>query len=77
MHNPALCSQKNKIVTKQYSPRTQWLLSEVRESRVALILLTMGYSKPIIVAHSAIQMADCRKGPCGRPSCTSKPSGTH
>ena len=37
----------------------------------------MGYNKPIIVAHSAIQMADCRKGPCGRPSCTSKPSGTH
>ena len=35
------------------------------------------YNKPIIIAQSAMQMADCRKGPCGRPSCTSKPSGTH
>lgn len=38
----------------------------------------MEYKKPVILAKSHVSMADCgRKGPCGRPSCTTKPSGKH
>lgn len=39
----------------------------------------MEYQKPEILFESSVyQLADCsRKGPCGRPSCSSKPSGKH
>lgn len=37
----------------------------------------MEYNTPKIVAQSNLQMADCKSGPCGRPSCSSKPSGKH
>jgi hypothetical protein len=37
----------------------------------------MEYRKPEILTKSNVQMADCKKGPCGRPSCSKKPSGTH
>lgn len=37
----------------------------------------MVYSEPTILAESTIVMADCSKKPCGRPSCTRKPSGQH
>ena len=37
----------------------------------------MEYEKPSFLAQSAIMMADCQRKPCGRPSCTRKPSGTH
>ena len=41
-------------------------------------LLAMEYKKPKVLVKSRIQLADCsRKGPCGRPSCSSKPSGRH
>ena len=40
--------------------------------------ICMDYKKPIVLAKSRTQMADCsRKGPCGRPSCSTKPSGKH
>ena len=37
----------------------------------------MEYKKPEVVAKSNAQMADCKKGPCGRQSRKKKPSGTH
>ena len=37
----------------------------------------MEYKKPKVLVKSHLQMADCKKGPCGRPTCTSKPSGKH
>lgn len=37
----------------------------------------MVHDEPIILAESAIVMADCQRKPCGRPSCTIKPSGQH
>lgn len=35
------------------------------------------YDKPTILVKSFFQMADCSKKPCGRPSCSTKPSGKH
>lgn len=41
-------------------------------------LLAMEYKKPKVLVKSRLQLADCsRKGPCGRLSCASKPSGRH
>lgn len=37
----------------------------------------MEYKKPIVLVKSQIELADCKKGPCGRPSCAAKPSGKH
>lgn len=37
----------------------------------------MDYTKPLVLAKSIFQMADCTKKPCGRPSCSTKPSGKH
>ena len=37
----------------------------------------MDYSEPKVLAQNAIMMADCQKKPCGRPSCSGKPSGRH
>ena len=66
------------IVEMQTLLRTQRLLSVVVIVRAAKIIESfMEYSKPTILAQSAIMMADCQKKPCGRPSCTRKPSGTH
>jgi hypothetical protein len=54
------------------------LLSEEGEYRVTINReVFMEYEKPIILAQSAIMMADCKSKPSGRPSCTSKPSGRH
>lgn len=50
------------------------------EKRLVLGLLitrVMEYNKPEVLAKSSISMADCKKGPCGRPSCATKPSGKH
>ena len=46
-------------------------------SIIFLIVEVMDYNKPEVLAKSPISMADCKKGPCGRPSCSSKPSGKH
>ena len=45
--------------------------------RAATNINYMKYEKPSFLAQSAIMMADCQRKPCGRPSCTRKPSGTH
>lgn len=45
--------------------------------RAATNINYMEYEKPSFLAQSAIMMADCQRKPCGRPSCTRKPSGTH
>ena len=37
----------------------------------------MNYDKPTVLVKSFFQMADCSKKPCGRPSCSTKPSGKH
>ena len=37
----------------------------------------MNYKKPKILVKSNAQMADCKSGPCGRPTCQNKPSGKH
>ncbi len=57
--------------------RTQRLLGEDEWIRAAINISTMDYVKPIVLAQSAIMMADCTKKPCGRPTCTKKPSGSH
>lgn len=46
-------------------------------SIIFLIVEVMDYNKPEVLSKSPISMADCKKGPCGRPSCSSKPSGKH
>lgn len=37
----------------------------------------MEYKTPTVLAKGFYQMADCKSGPCGRPTCSNKPSGKH
>lgn len=57
-----------------YSTATQRGIVDIERPQNQLY---MEYEKPSFLAQSAIMMADCQRKPCGRPSCTRKPSGTH
>ena len=52
----------------------------LKNERIITIYLNnrhMEYKKPIVLVKSQIELADCKNGPCGRPSCAAKPSGKH
>lgn len=57
-----------------YSTATQRGIVDIERPQTSFY---MEYEKPSFLAQSAIMMADCQRKPCGRPSCTRKPSGTH
>ena len=71
LHSSLLPLQR--YTTTSYSTTTQRLWNE----RSGQNYYNMLYAEPIVEVQSAVCMADCRKGPCGRPSCTKKPSGQH